>query len=243
MFRKWITISAMILMSTSSCLFSQDSYISLSLGGTFPKGSFAESNLLGTDGYAGSSFTMSFDGNYFMGKLGIAGMLNFGMSYLDGTSIQAARIDYLNEIFPNNVIPPDASTEFISTQWNYVNLMTGPVFALPLSFISFEIKAMGGASVVIPPQENLSVTAGTDHWSCSSSGQSLHLGYLAGGALLFHPNPGYGIRLGVDYISTSATYEMYYNLDLGGVTQNEIVSKEKVPVRLVHLTVGIFYNY
>ncbi|NOY36241.1 MAG: hypothetical protein GXO83_01540 [Chlorobi bacterium] len=241
--RNVIIVLGFLIVVSLGTVKAQDSYMSFSLGGSFPYGEFAERGDPGTDGFAGSSFTLAFDGNYFFGMLGIAGTLNFGMSYLDAEALKAARIVHLNEIYTQPVIPRDAAVDYITTQWSYVHLMVGPVFSVPLSVISFEVKAMGGVSFVMPPQQYLTITAGNDTWKSSASGQSIRLGYLTGAAVLIHPNPGYGIRLGVDYISTSGHYAMHYNLDQGFIANNEVAENEDIRIQVFHTTVGIFYNF
>lgn len=242
MFRKSVLIVLLFIFS-SSVAFLQKSYFSLSLGGSFPKGAFARAQKIGTDGFAGSSFTMAFDGNYFLGAVGVSGMLNFGMSYLDDQMLKEARIEKLKTLYQQSIIPPDASVDFVSTQWSYVNVMTGPVLSVSVPMVSFEVKALGGVSIVMPPQQNLTVSTGGSTWTSTASGQSLRLGYLTGGAILIHPHPGYGIRLGVDYLATRGIYSVHYNLDQGSLEDNKIDEKESLDVSLVHATVGIFYNF
>lgn len=224
-------------------LYGQESYLSLSLGGSFPRADFAGSSVTGTDGFAGSSFTMGFDGTWFSGMLGAAATLNFGMSYLDDQALKEARISRLGEIYSQVFIPPDATIDFVSTQWTYVHLMAGPVFSVEMPLLNLEARALAGGSFFMPPVQELTVTSAGNTWTSNASGQSVRLGYLIGGAVLVHPNPGYGIRLGLDYLTTRAGYNVHYNLDQGALENNRVDEKESIAVNILHTTVGIFYNF
>jgi len=225
-------------------LSAQLNYFSLSMGTTLPTQDFAGTTDASTTGYAESGFTMSFDGNYFPFDLfGINGTANFGMNFTDDVELQNDWFDYLKNLYPDVIIPPDATVEFNTTQWNYVNLMAGPIISIPVSRFFIELKAKAGLSFIKPPERNIYISFTNTEINSTASGQSLKFGYQLGGGILYMPNRNYGVRLGVDYFNSAAKVNLESREDDG--TGNPVIKPAvlNIPVSAIHLTAGLAYSF
>jgi len=229
---------------SGSILFSQINYFSLSMGATVPTDKFAENTDARTTGYAESGFTMSFDGNYFLFDLfGISGTANFGMNFTDEVKLQDDWFDYINNLFQGVIIPPDATVDFNSTQWTYVNLMAGPIISIPVSRFFIELKAKAGLTFIKSPNKNLTVNFTNIELSSNASGQNLKFGYQFGGGILYMPNRTYGIRLGFDYFNSKANVDLESREDDGlgvPVVKTEVLH---IPITAMHFTAGLAYSF
>lgn len=237
---KTIGVFIIAFMSVLS-LHAQKNYLGFSMGVSLPGGAYAKKGL-GKGGYAGSGFALAFDGGCFFGKIGLTGSASYGMNYLDDQSLKNDILDHIGYLFPENTWSPDAMIEFTSTQWTYVNFMTGPVLSIPLSVFSFEFRALGGMSFVMPPKRELFIFSSDEQWSGNASGQSVGLGYQIGGGVLFHPSSVYGIRLGVDYLQTRTRYDVHYSYQ-DPITDKTFLEQADFPVSLIHASFGILYYF
>ena len=222
----------------------QNSYISLSMGGTIPVGGFESTTDASTTGYAGSGFTLNIEGKYsFRPILGIGGTLNYGMNSTDEDALEKDWLEYVKNLYPDIIIPPDANIQFTTNAWNYVNLMVGPLVTIPVSRLFFEFKAQAGVSFITPPKRELYITYTNNEIYNNSSGHNTAFGYLLGAGILFQANEDYGIKLGADYFCSKAklTIESQVNDGMGGTEPH--YDLWEVPVTAFHVTVGIAYFF
>ncbi len=233
-----IFVSWLIMLSASG----QDNYLDMRMGAGIPVKDFAEN---GPDdkGYAGSGFMMSFEGNMFLGKIGIVGSATYGMNYLDDVALRDDLTDHMKEEFSGIVIPPDATVQYVTTQWNNVNLMAGPVLSIPLSVFQVELRALGGVSFVMPPEWQLDISYDNSKLHAVSSGQSVKLAYLAGAGILYHASGKYGIRLGVDYIGTNTRFGVTYRYEEVNTTNSHADVTMEIPVTMFQTTLGLAYYF
>lgn len=224
----------------ANLISAQNSYISLSMGTSIPVGTYSGEDQINTTGYAGPSFTLSFDGNYFfIPYFGITGIANYGMNATDEETLENDWIEYLKDLYPDVIIPDDATVQFSTDQWNYVNLMAGPVLSFPISKFSIEIKARGGMSYIRPPKREIYITYQNTEIYGNATGQSVKFGYLVGGGILYQPNDSYGVRLNADYFSTKAKIDLDRRKD-----DDQLVTETiELPVTAFHVTLGIAYFF
>lgn len=229
---------------SGSILSAQINYFSLSMGTTLPTQTYEANTDANSTGYAESGFTISFDGNYFpLDFLGFSGTVNLGMNFTDEVKLQDDWFEYLQNLYPDVIIPPDATVEFNTTQWNYVNLMAGPILSIPVSRFFIELKAKAGLSFIKPPERNIYISFANTEINSTASGQNLKFGYQLGGGILYMPNRNYGIRIGLDYFNSTAKVDLESREDDG--TGNPVIKPAvlHIPVTAIHLTAGLAYSF
>jgi len=232
------------LLVSGSLLSAQVNYFSLSMGSTLPIQTYAANTNSTSMGYAQSGFTMSFDGNYFLfDYLGINGTVNFGMNFTDEVKLQEDWLDYLKNLYPDVIIPSNATIDFSTTQWTYVNIMAGPILSLPISKFFFELKAKAGFSFIKPPERTIAVKFSNTEINSTTSGQSLKFGYQLGGGILYMPNRFYGIKLGAEYYSSQSSSDLNSRENNG--LDNSIIKSEvlHIPVAAIHIMAGLAYSF
>jgi len=236
--KKYITLLLFSLFVSLS--FSQDHYVSLSMGSSVPLGTYSDDSGSNTTGYALPSFTLSFDGNYFfIPYLGISATANYGMNGVAEEELYDDLILHLHDLYPGLSIPPDAEVSFIATQWTYVNLLVGPVLSIPVASFNFQLRALAGMSFTMPPKRDLFITYTNTQLSHHAEGQSLKFGYLLGAGIMYQPNSNYGLRIGADYFSTNSVVEIDYLYDDGSGVGEIITEEVELPVTAMHITLGI----
>jgi len=229
-----------LLMSVTG--FAQDDYLDMKFGIGVPVGKFSD-NGLETNGYAGPGFMMSFEGTYFLGRIGFTGGLTYGMNFLDDVTLQDDITAHLKELFPDVEISPDALVQFVTTPWSNVNALVGPVLSLPVSVIYLEMRAMGGMSFVMPPTWKMDIESGENKLHSMSSGQSVKLAYLVGAGIAYNSSGNYGLRLGVDYVGTKTSFGVNYVYE-EGITEKPYQEKSvEIPVNMFQTTLGITYTF
>jgi len=231
------------LLLTTTC-YAQKSFMSLTLGSSLPVGSFAESEDIYSDGYAGSNFVINFDGTFFfMPVVGLAGTFSFGSSYGGGEALENAMYDDALEKFPILSVPTDAEYNFDAGKWNYVNLMAGPQISIPLYNINIDFKAMGGLSFVFVPTRDMNIELDNGEFISSTNGNEINFGYIVGTGVRFGVGRGTGIRLGVDYYHSKPELVMENSYTDNNITYDLPEDKFDVSINSLHLVIGIAYNF
>jgi len=233
-----------VILISSLITRAQVSNINLSMGATIPLGDYKSTADATSTGYAGTGFTLNIGGKYFIvDYLGIGGTLNYGTNSTDEDALKESWLQYVKDLYPDYVIPPDANVEFNTNLWNYVNLMVGPVFSIPISRISFEFKAQAGISFITPPKRELYITYTNNEIYNNSGGSNVAFGYLLGASIVFQANDDYGVRVGADYFGSKAKLDLESRVD-DGIGGSEIITEVwEVPVTAIHATVGIVYFF
>ncbi len=233
-----------VFMLAMNVLTAQDNYLDMRLGAGIARNEFAE--LEGDSvGYAGNGFLMSFEGNYFFfGSLGVVGSVTYGMNFLDEVALQDHMKARFQEQFPDVSIPEDATIQWVSKQWNNVNLMAGPVLSFPFSAMKLELRGLAGVSFVMPPEWDLYMAWDENQFHVTSSGQSARFAWQLGAGLLYQHEMGYGFRLGFDYFKTSTRFDVYYAYTQGNADEvpYETVA-QYIPVTMFQATFGIIYAF
>ncbi|NIA10072.1 MAG: hypothetical protein GWP10_10175 [Nitrospiraceae bacterium] len=220
----------------------QDNYLDMNFGVGVPLGDFSE-NGLENKGYAGPGFMMSFEGNYFLGMFGFTGSLTYGMNFLDDVTLQDDLVERMKEHFPDAVIPPDTKVQFVTSQWNGVNILVGPILSFPVSVIRIEARALGGLSFMMPPAWQMYIETDNEKFHSTSSGQSVKLAYMLGAGVIYQTSGTYGIRLGVDYVGTQTGFDVNDTYEKDGVENPPVVTKMNIPISMFQATLGITYAF
>ncbi len=238
------TIYTLLVLLTGLNLTAQKNYMGLSMGGSFPLGTYANEAGVNTTGYALTGFTLSFNGNYyFIDHIGFHGAINYGMNSVDEEKLKTDWVAHLKALYPDADLPDDAVIDFTTLGWLYVNALSGPVLGLSISKFTIEARATAGLSYIRPPERNIRITFRNTEITSFASGQSMAFGYQLGTGILFTPNNVTGIRLAFDYFSSTAKIDLESHIDEG--LGNPVISTEtvKFPISTIHLTLGLAYLF
>lgn len=238
------TITLLIPVILGLDLYSQDSFLGLSMGASIPFGEYASSSDPFTDGYAGTNFVLNFDGSYIVVPfVGIGGTFSFGSNYADEESFKETILTGLNDKYNQISFPSIENAEFEINmgRWTYVNLMFGPNISVPLSFIHIDLRALGGISFLTPPEREATITWPGDQISTSQSTQVIHFGYLLGAGLRIARRGTTGIRLAADYYSCNPNMEITTEHPL--IADQEETIGFDLPIHTLNITLGLSFNF
>lgn len=224
----------------------QRNYLGFSLGTSMPKGDFAATGDLVSEGYAIPGFTVRFEGFYHPIRIiGIGGMLNFGSLYARRDLYLEQLLDYAyyESGLPLSGIPPVTDeVDFESGFWNYVNLMVGPEISVPFGRFQAGLRALGGLSMAVYPRREFTHSAGLADLEAMVKGTSVALAWSYGGSLLYRSRAGTGIKLSADYLSTSAGCDFELDLITDAGTFEDTKTGD-IDIESLSITLGFFYVF
>ena len=245
----FIILSIFLTLST----FSQapQHYMSISMGGAIPQGSFASTDRSNGDaGYAQTSFSLSFDAAYFfLPNLGIGGTVSFLNNAINQVTLRDDMIADIKEKYPDIEIPDDTYISFNVSAWNHVNFMVWQQLTLPFGSVAVDLRALGGISWVFPPNAELYFTTKEntedkiDYRIYWNQRQSVELGYDLGGGLRFDSGNNYIIKLGVDYSYTKTTFQITDEISTPDNPDDGAVRDYTQELKTVQVMVGLGYYF
>lgn len=225
--------------------FSQDSFLSLSMGASFPSGDYAAKNDPFANGYAGTNFVLNFDASYVvLPYIGIGATFSFGSNFADEEALIETLFTRLGDVYSQINLPAqeDADITIDIGKWNYVNLMVGPNFSIPLNFLHIDLRALGGISFINPPERVVNIEwSPEDQFTSSQSCQVINFGYVLGAGIRFGMRGATGIRIAADYFHSKPTMEINSQHPL--ITEQEELIEFDLPVTTLHLTIGLSFNF
>lgn len=240
--RKNILLFAMIISLATAA---QDSHMDISMGGTMPLGDFASTGDFLQSGYAKPGFCLTFDGNYIpTWYFGVGATFSFSSL---GVDKEAATKDYFDFITggddPIIDIPEGTEIAFGMGNWSYVNCLVGPTFTLPGDIFQVSVKALFGASFIMPPAGSIEVLYEDQHYMTYNKDQKVGFGYQFGTDLIYMMRGGYSLKIAGDYFGTRTQYDVVTDFGEIDVTE-EIASAEKdIKIQSVQLTIGLAYMF
>lgn len=223
--------------------FAQKSHLGLSMGPTLPLGDFASTGNYLQNGYAKTGFNLAFEANYIpTWYFGIGATLNFANNGVDKETALKDYLEYIDEIDVPD-IPEDADITFGLGNWSYVNILVGPTLALPTDFFQFNVKALFGASILMPPSGSIEIVYAEQYYTTYNNHQFVSFGYQLGADVIYKMGGSYSLKLGADYFSSNAKYDV--NTDIGAaITDREVITAEKnFQVSSTHITIGLAYLF
>jgi len=227
-----------LLLLVSFVGYSQDSHLGLNMGPSFPIGDFSKSDDYKTQGYAQPGFNLSFAGNYIpTWYFGIGGALVFGTNFPNQDSMLSGLINELREMEALPEIPEEVDASFTIGNWSYVNVMVGPTFSYPAGKLQFNLKALIGMSIVMPPTQTLNLMYDNNTISGYSDTQNVSFCYDFGTDIILKLSGSYSLIFGVDYFHSSTEYDVEI-----GYNDNQLPAiSRKIEINTVHTTVGFAY--
>jgi hypothetical protein len=226
------------LLALAINLHAQNNFIGIALGINYPQSSFAKIDNYQADGFAQSSFSLSFDGAYYpIPIIGAAGSFNFSTNYVDATALEEG----IKAILPAP-IPANAEFEFDLGQWTFVNLMVGPQLSAPLGPLTIDIRALGGIRYVMPPRLEYTVTYTNSTYYSKNTNRDLTLGYTLGAGLRWSMG-GASLRVAADYYTTNGKFEMEKEWTDNGTPADPGEERFEIPVKNITLSIGLAYHF
>jgi hypothetical protein len=221
--------------------FAQDSYLALNMGPSFPLDHFAAIDDYNTNGYAQPGFNLSFDGSYIpTWYFGIGGAFSFATNYPNQDSMLSGLLEELGVL---NELPTlsdeDVDALFTIGNWSYVNLLVGPTFSYPAGKFQFNLKALIGLSVVLPPNQTLTITYDNNTISGYSDGQNLNFCYNLGADIIYKLTGNYSLKVGAEYFHTTTEYAMEISSQENALTTID----RKIDISSIHTTIGFAYLF
>jgi len=235
----------LVFIFTVLSLSAQENYTSISLGPSFPLGTYSKIGNFSSNGFALGGGSIRFDGAYYPnGYLGYGATFSFGSNYIQKDTLAYAITSYLNSIATaeEQLINPETRVSGMNL-WSYVNLMSG----LDLSFrpgqnLYVDLRLLGGFSFFSAPAIEINIQDQTHQISSSISSSKISLGYTTGIAVRREFSNGLIIRLAADYYATTTkvTYE-FSVLDESGREIEAVTNKLNVDI--IETSIGIAYSF
>lgn len=225
-------------------LQAQDSFLGLSMGASFPIGDYASGNDAFSSGYAGTNFVLNFDASYVVAPfIGVGATFSFGSNYADEDALKKTILPDLAQRYSQIDFPAPEDAEFNINmgKWTYINLMVGPNVSIPLVILHLDLRALGGIMFLTPPEREIEITWIDDEIFTSQSSQLIHFGYVLGAGIRFGMRSGTGIRIAADYFSSKPLMEVKTDHLL--IPEKEKTVEFKLPMRTLHVTLGLCFNF
>lgn len=236
-------ILVLLLSCISLQLIAQQNFASISFGATLPQGNYGSTGNLSSNGYARNGGAIKFDAGYFpVSYLGIGGSFSFGSNYAQRDSLAIDIFTYIEDNASGAIdIPEDAEIIYGSGFWNYINLHIGPHFSIRASqSLYFDIRALGGLSVIRAPNQELTIRYDGDYIYTRSSYNNVAFGWTAGGGIRYKFNPNLALKLSVDYVQTKAKNTYTFDLEQG---LNVPPLDAEFFIKSLELTAGLAYSF
>ena len=240
---RWILWT--ILSMTTTALWGQQNFASISLGASLPQGQYASTEGLSNSGYAKTGGAIKFDAAYFpVSYIGIGGSFSFGSNFANRDSLLHDMIIHIEESASSIIdIPDDAEILYGSGFWNYINLFVGPNFSLrPAQRLYIDFRALAGGTILRAPDQELRINFdGTEIYN-RTSGNSLAFGFTAGAGLRFMLNSDLAVRVSADYFQSRAKFEYKFDI-FRGVAEDVPPLSADFHVRAIEINLGLAYSF
>ncbi len=239
-------IIVLFLVISRLPVFSQDNNLSVNMGVAVPLGDFAQTGSFLEKGYAQTGFNLNIDGVYIpTWYFGIGANVSFSTFVLDDKAVGADLLELIENLPDLPDLPDNIDTRIDVGTWSYANFMLGPVFAYPVSNFQFNVKALVGLSVLMPPGSELNISnndTGEQIRSYSET-QNIRFGYLLGTDVIYKMSGSYSLKLGGEYFHSKTNYDVNFSR-INDNTEIELETQtSNINIDALHLTVGIAYLF
>lgn len=248
---KKIAVFFIIIVFSLSVYAQSDTwYFSFSMGGSWPGGSFSQTNINNKEsGYAKNGFALLLDATYPLSDhWGLKGMTLISTNPVDRASQGAELEARMNAV---SIAVAEADRDFLSLRanaWMWNALLAGPVYTININHVFWDLQLLGGMNVAYLPQQKLQYEKPASNWfylDRNTTTTNVSYGVLAGTALRFPVSDRLNLRVGLDYYQSKATihYEQIKVSKQGEtvVTQNLGSGSSLVPIKMISGTIGFVY--
>jgi len=242
----------LVFIFLSLCSYAQSDswYFSLSMGGSWPSGTFKQTNIENnSSGYARKGFTMLLDATYpVTDHWGLKGTVLINTSPVDRNWL-GTRLETRMKAVPISVA--DADREFLSLRanaWMWNALLAGPLYTISFDRIFWDFQLLGGMNVGYLPQQKLLYEKPANNWfylDRNTSTTNIAYGVLVGTAFRFPISDRVNLKIEIDNYRSQARvpYEQIKVSKQGEtlVTENIGKGSVRVPIRIITGTIGFVY--
>lgn len=234
-----IIISGLLLLFSSSFICAQRHYMSISFGATNPRGQYAESEDLTSNGFARRGFLADYHGAYYLNRyFGFNGNFTFGSNQVNAG---AAR-ELLEETIPRGISATGDQISMNAGTWFTVSLLAGPQVTLPMGNLFIDLNANGGVAFILPPKLEIIAVDNKDSYIRAIRGQDLSFAWKAGSALRYNLNRQTGIRMAFSYyfsaVQTLIREEVTVGSDNIDITESDL----ELDLQNMNISFGLIYR-
>jgi hypothetical protein len=242
-----LTILSSLLML--GILRAQDeSFLGLCLGTAIPQGTFSGKDYQNKQsGYANTGFLFSFDAAWFPDDyLGVGATVTYASNNPDKKKYEEDFMQDLLIRYPTLGEILDENFVFDYGVWKYLNLYIGPNFTFPAGRFNFDLRAMAGLTLAWEPSQTIDATyqSGSTFSTKVEPKAVPTVGYSVGGGIRYAMKSGFVLRVMTEYANSKPTFERTERvIDPEGLDIEEIVNEVEMPIKNIHVGIGIAYNF
>ena len=224
-----------------------ESFLGISFGAALPQGEFARKDFGEGNGYAGTGFMFAFDAAWFPDDyLGIGATITYASNNPD-------KKIYLEDVKNDFMLNYPELGEFIDSNfvfdygvWKYLNIYIGPSITFAAGRFNFDLRAMAGLTMAWQPSQ----TIDAKYESGSTFSRKVDpkpvptIGYSVGGGVRYAFKSGFVLRVMADYANSKPTFEVTETTFDPESLEPEIITKKiAMPIKNIHVGIGIAYNF
>lgn len=199
-----ILYSIVLLFVTLSVSAQPESwYISISMGGCLPLGSFANANpSTGDNGFATKGFAFNLDATYPLNShWGIKGLVMLTSNPVDRNGIGTLMESRMKKQVSFSEAERNNLTLSVNS-WMSNSIVLGPVYSLNFNKVSVDFQLMAGMHVAYLPNQSLMFSNPDNDWDYQQRNTNpinISLDLLAGTAVRFPITDKVHLKVAVDY--------------------------------------------
>lgn len=201
---KRILYSIVLLFLTLSALAQPENwYLSFSMGGCLPTGSFANANPSSAEnGFALRGFALNMDATYpLSAHWGIKGMVMLTSNPVDRNGMGTLMENRMKKQVSFSEAERKSLT-FSVNSWMSNSIIFGPVYSLNFNKLAWDFQVMAGMHVAYLPNQNLLFSNPDNDWEYQQKNTNpvnISLDLLVGTALRFPITEKVHLKIAVDY--------------------------------------------
>lgn len=181
-------------------------YLSISMGGCLPMGSFANANpTSGDNGFATRGFAFNLDATYPLSShWGIKGLVMLTSNPVDRNGMGTL----MESRMKKQVSFSEAERNYLTlsvNSWMSNSILLGPVYSLNFDKFAIDLQVMAGMHVAYLPNQNLLFSNTNNDWDYqqrNTNPLNISLDLLAGSAVRFPITDKIHLKVAVDYQTT-----------------------------------------
>ncbi len=243
---------AIVFLLLSSHLSAQPDnwYLSLTMGGCWPSGSFAITNPANADaGFAKRGFALNLDATYPLNaNWGLKGMVMLNSNPVDRNGMGTLMAGRMKKQVPfTEAERPDLTLTV--NAWMSNSIIVGPVYTINFDRFAWDFEIMTGMHVAYLPNQTLLFSNPSNTWDYQQNNTNpvhISLDILAGTAVRFPVADKIQLKMALDY-QKSRVKNSYQEIRINHVGTNYAVDNlgtgsNSVPQDVIIGTVGfVFY--
>ena len=244
-------LSVFVLMLLSFGLSAQPDnwYFSITMGGCFPAGTFANTNpAVGGTGFATKGFALNLDATYPVSNhWGLKGMVVLNNNPIDRNGIGTMMEDRMKKLVPFTEAERDNLSLSVNS-WMSNSLIFGPVYSLNFDNVSLDFQALTGMHVSYLPNQKLLYKNSSGTWEYlqhNTNSTNVSMDFLAGMALRFKVTDKVQLKVAINYQRAGSTtkYEEVKSTKIGSTITNNVLNSGHAFVtnEVVTPTIGFVY--